>query len=411
MKLFKSKFKYLVMKLAYPIARRLSTYIGTNFKDSKKAYQLLDNKSLRRQRNIYSMFKVFSKKERVGQTIITKFMDIKPPIIYPYVQNMLFNQFCGGEDLESVKPLMKKIAGKRISPMLNYGVENSTLESDLDSCKNEMIKIIDTLKLQPQLIRGKAILKVTGIISYKRLIKVQAGINLNKEEIIKWKKDIWRLEEICKHAAFNNVKLIFDAETYNIQRVIHNLSLEMMRIHNKQTPNIYCTIQFYRKDSHEQLDKLIKESQAWGYIPGLKLVRGAYIHDEILANNRIFLHDTKEDTDISYNTAVTKCLQNINNMAVCFAGHNIESVQHILREMHRFSIPDYCNNITFAQMLGMRNDITLNLEGVNVSQFISYGKKKHLVSFLVRRGIENSSSLSGVTNELKLTMKELNRRN
>ena len=175
-------------------------------------------------------------------------------------------------------------------------------------------------------------------------------------------------------------------------------------------PNIYGTIQFYRKDSHQQLDNLIKESQAWGYVPGVKLVRGAYIHDEILANNRELLHDTKEDTDISYNTAVTKCLQNINNMAVCFAGHNMESVQHILREMHRFSIPDYCENIILAQMLGMRNDITFNLEGVNVSQFISYGRKKHLVSFLVRRGIENSSSLSGANDELELTSKEIKRR-
>ena len=398
------------MKLGYPIARRFSSYTSVNFKDSKKAYQLLDNKSLKRQRNIYSMFKVFSKNERVGQSIITKFMDFKPPIIYPYIQNMLFDQFCGGEDIESVKPLMKKIAGKRISPMLNYGVENSMLESDLDSCKDEMINMIDTLKVQPELIRGKAVLKVTGIISYKRLKKIQDAIILNNKERREWKKDILRLEEVCEHATTNNVKLIFDAETNDVQRIIHSLSLQMMRKHNKQLPNIYGTIQFYRKDSHQQLDNLIKESQAWGYVPGVKLVRGAYIYDEILANNRELLHDTKEDTDVSYNTAVTKCLQNINNMAVCFAGHNMESVQHILREMHRFSIPDYCENITLAQMLGMRNDITFNLEGVNVSQFISYGKKKHLVSFLVRRGIENSSSLSGANDELELTLKEIKRR-
>ena len=62
-------------------------------------------------------------------------------------------------------------------------------------------------------------------------------------------------------------------------------------------------------------------------------------------------------------------------------------------------------------MYGIRKDITFNLDNVNVSQFIPYGKKSVLFPYLVRRGIENSSALGGVKTELELINKEINRRN
>jgi proline dehydrogenase len=388
-----------------------NNYCKINFKNTKKAYNLLDDNKLRDQQQLYKLFNLFSKNENMGQKAITTFMETKPPVIYPIIQNKLFNQFCGGEDLNSLTPLIKNIKNNNVTPMLNYGVEYSTKEEDLESCKDEMIDMIKYLNSQKMNnLKGQSIIRVTGVMSHDRLRKIQNGQTFSSIEKELWEKDSKRLENICEYAVANKVKLLFDAETIDIQTIIHNLSVKMMKRFNGNKPRIYGTIQFYRKDSHDQLNALIKHGRDNKYIPGLKMVRGAYIHDETLAGRRHLLHDTKFETDKSYNEGVTTCLNNIDSVAVCFAGHNTNTVKHIINGLISNDIPVNSPNVMLAQMYGMRNDITFNLMDVNVSQFIPYGKKDFLFPYLVRRGIENSSALGGSQEELNLIKKEIKRR-
>ena len=388
-----------------------NNYCKINFKNTKKAYNLLDDNKLRDQQQLYKLFNLFSKNENMGQKAITTFMETKPPVIYPIIQNKLFNQFCGGEDLNSLTPLIKNIKNNNVTPMLNYGVEYSTKEEDLESCKDEMFDMIKYLNSQKMNnLKGQSIIRVTGVMSHDRLRKIQNGQTFSSIEKELWEKDSKRLENICEYAVANKVKLLFDAETIDIQTIIHNLSVKMMKRFNGNKPRIYGTIQFYRKDSHDQLNALIKHGRDNKYIPGLKMVRGAYIHDETLAGRRHLLHDTKFETDKSYNEGVTTCLNNIDSVAVCFAGHNTNTVKHIINGLISNDIPVNSPNVMLAQMYGMRNDITFNLMDVNVSQFIPYGKKDFLFPYLVRRGIENSSALGGSQEELNLIKKEIKRR-
>ena len=386
-------------------------YRNISLSNTQKAYSLLDDKKLVTQQQLYKLFNLFSKNEKLGQKAITTFMNVKPPIIYPKMQNILFDQFCGGESLNEMTPLVKQIMNKNVMPLFNYGVEYSTKEEDLESCKKEMFNMINYLHDNKDgNKKGYSILRVTGVMSHKRLEMFQKGISLTQKEAELWEKDKKRLDQVCELAVSKKVKLLFDAETHNIQRGIHQLSLLMMRRFNGLHPRIYGTIQFYRKDSHDQLNQLIKDGIENHYLPGLKLVRGAYIHDEILAGTRGIIHDTKEDTDKSYNTAVSKCIKNLDNIAVCFAGHNTETVLHILEELDKHEIEAMHPHIILAQMYGMRNDITFNLEDVNVAQFIPYGKKDFLFPYLVRRGIENSSALGGSQQEVELVTREINSR-
>ncbi len=386
-------------------------YRNISLSNTQKAYSLLDNKKLLRQQQLYKLFNLFSKNENLGQKAITTFMNVKPPIIYPKIQNILFDQFCGGESLNEMTPLVKQIMDKNVMPLFNYGVEYSTKEEDLESCKEEMFNMINYLNDNKDgNKKGYSIIRVTGVMSHKRLEMFQKGTSLTQKEAELWEKDKKRLDQVCELAVSKKVKLLFDAETHNIQTAIHQLSLLMMRRFNGLHPRIYGTIQFYRKDSHDQLNQLIKDGIENHYLPGLKLVRGAYIHDEILAGTRGIIHDTKEETDKSYNTAVSKCIKNLDNIAVCFAGHNTETVLHILEELDKYEIEAMHPHIILAQMYGMRNDITFNLEDVNVAQFIPYGKKDFLFPYLVRRGIENSSALGGSQQEVELVTREINSR-
>tara|TARA_B100001057_G_scaffold270230_1_gene270401 strand:+ start:158 stop:1369 length:1212 start_codon:yes stop_codon:yes gene_type:complete len=386
-------------------------YRNISLSNTTKAYSLLDDKKLIRQQQLYKLFNLFSKNEKIGQKAITTFMNTKPPIIYPKIQDTLFDQFCGGESLDEMTPLVKKLMNKNVMPLFNYGVEYSTKEEDLEKCKDEMLDMITYLNTNKDgKKKGYSIIRVTGVMSHKRLEMFQNKTSFIKKDAELWERDKKRLEQVCELAVSKKVKLLFDAETYNIQTAIHQLSLQMMRRFNGLHPRIYGTIQFYRKDSHDQLKNLIEDGIENHYLPGLKLVRGAYIHDEMLAGTRGIIHDTKENTDKSYNTAVTKCIKNLDNIAVCFAGHNTETVLHILEELDKYEIEAMHPHIILAQMYGMRNDITFNLEDVNVAQFIPYGKKEFLFPYLVRRGIENSSALGGSQQEVDLVTREIIKR-
>jgi len=334
-------------------------------------------------------------------------MNSKIPIIYNYSQDVLFKQFCGGESLNSLHNLCLQLKTKNISPLLNYGVEYSRDSNSLDDTYNEMKNMIDYLKKNES---GQAILRVTGIMSDERLSMKQRNMDLSTIQEEEWKKDLKRLENICEYASKQNILLIFDAETMDIQTKIHELSIEMMKKYNKEKANIYGTIQFYRKDSHDQLKELLELGKCNDFKVGLKLVRGAYIFDEIKNNRRHLIHDNKENTNKSYNDAVSLVLENIDNVYSLFATHNLETVNHILSILEKENIPYYSDKVIIAQMLGMRKDITFNLHNVNVSQFIPYGKKSVLFPYLVRRGIENSSSLGNSKIELLNAQNEILRR-
>lgn len=379
-------------------------YNKINFKNTQKAFQLLNNSDLIRQRNIYKMLNLLSINERIGHGLINSFMNIQPPIIYPTVKDMLFTQFCGGTTLQSLKPLVNDLKKINIDPLISYGVEYTTDSKELDKTKEEMFNIIDFISDHKC---GQVIYRATSVMSHDRIKKVQAGETLSHNDTNEWALDIKRMEDICEYGVKKNVPIVFDAESSNIQTVIHNESLRMMREFNKKQAYIYSTIQFYRIDSHNQLDKLIQDTIDYQYIAGLKLVRGAYIYDEMNANRRHIIYKDKQSTDISYNEGVTKCIQNHDKIAALFASHNVESIKHVLSSLDRYKIPPYSPHTIISQIYGMRCDITYNLDNINVSQYIPYGSKEFLVPYLIRRGLENSTALGGAADELKLINQEI----
>jgi proline dehydrogenase len=382
-------------------------YNNINFKNTRNAYRFMNNNDLKQQHYIYKLFNLLSSNERIGHKLINSFMNIKPPIIYPIVQDKLINQFCGGVILKDLDPIINKLKEANIAPLLNYGVEYTTSREELDKSRDEMFNMIDYLHDKKS---GQSIFRATGIMSHKRLAKVQANQKLSLSEEEEWNYDLQRMEDICKYAVEKNVPLLFDAETSDIQSEIHKQGIRMMKKFNTSKPHIYTTIQFYRKDSHSQLKSLINNAKKNNYVAGLKLVRGAYIHDETISNRRHIIHDTKHETDFSYNRGVDLCIKNHDIIASFFATHNLDTVNHIIYNLNKYNIEPFSPYIIIAQMYGMRRDITFNLNNINVSQFIPYGKKSFLFPYLVRRGIENSSALGGAKQELLLVKKELFRR-
>ena len=130
----------------------------------------------------------------------------------------------------------------------------------------------------------------------------------------------------------------------------------------------------YRKNSLNELENDIKNFDKIG----IKLVRGAYYN-----NNDTELFNNKIDTDYSYNNGIEYLINN-NIENVVLATHNSESIDYSISLSAK-------NNIMYAQLLGMGDNISNNLVKKNkkVFKYVPYGNIFELYPYLLRRLYEN----------------------
>ncbi|KAK6835434.1 hypothetical protein RU639_001859 [Aspergillus parasiticus] len=103
--------------------------------------------------------------------------------------------------------------------------------------------------------------------------------------------------KICVATAQQGSRLWLDAEQRVLQPGLDKWAIEMMLTHNRsETLVVYNTIQGYFKGSKANVDNHIKLAAQERWSLGIKLVRRAYIEHE----NCALIHDTKEETDLSY---------------------------------------------------------------------------------------------------------------
>ena len=145
---------------------------------------------------------------------------------------------------------------------------------------------------------------------------------------------------------------------------------------------------------------------------GFKLVRGAYMEKERIRANRkkyiCHIHKNKDSCDYDYNKASKYCIDNIEDMALCFGTHNEESTERVVKLMKEKNIPNNDKRIYFSQLLGMSDNISFYLSRFkyNVAKYVPYGPVKEVLPYLIRRAEENSA-ITGQTNREIIRIQEL----
>ena len=153
-----------------------------------------------------------------------------------------------------------------------------------------------------------------------------------------------------------------------------------------------------------------------GFIPAMKLVRGAYMERERKRAEEMNypspINETKQATDNDFNAAVEFCINPENNMHVVIGSHNETSNLYGVQLMEQFGLPMNDRRIHFSQLFGMSDNITFNLakEGCNVSKYVPFGPIQDVIPYLMRRAQENTSVGGQTGRELLLIEKELRRR-
>ena len=340
-------------------------------------------------------------------------ISLKLPINY-LVKISIFKQFCGGETITESKKTIDKLWKSKIGSILDYSAEGKQNDSDFKSVYDQGIKILNESENKNHI--PFVVFKLTGLINFEILEKKNKNMLLDQSEENTYNIFLKRLEKICDKAKEINTPVFIDAEESWIQSAVDEIVLNLMKKYNHENVLIFNTIQMYRNDRVDYLNKIIDIGNKEKFKIGLKIVRGAYHEKEIdrakKYNYNIPVHLKKEDTDKDFNKALEICVQNIDRISICSGTHNIKSSEYLIKLMKENGIKSNDKRIYSSQLLGMSDNISYNLAkaNYNVCKYVPYGPIKEVIPYLIRRAEENRSISGQMSRELSNIIKEKKRR-
>ena len=382
------------------------------FNDTETAFKLKSKINLY---NAKILFVVITKKILVS--ILTKstlfLLKFKIPIKWA-LKGTIYNHFCGGINYDECNKTIAEMKILGVNSILDYSVEALEKEEDFQRAYNKKIEIIDLTKNNDSI--PFAVFKPTSLGRYELFKKVSSKIKLNAIEKEEWGRVKNRFDNICGYAKNSNVKILIDAEEYEVQFAIDSLALEMMRKFNIVNVIVYNTIQLYRWDRIPFIKSLIEKYKNSKFKFGFKLVRGAYMEKErdlaLKEGYKSPICQTKTETDQNFDNCIDLMFDNLDMIDFFVASHNENSNLKVIDKMNKFSLSNDNEKVWFGQLYGMGDNISYNLakKGYNVAKILPFGPVENLMPYLIRRAQENSSIEGQSNRELDLINSELIRR-
>lgn len=331
------------------------------------------------------------------------------------IKKTIFKLFIAGETVDEAFGLIKTLDTYHVKSVLDYVSEGEKIESAFEN--NTNIIISNIIRLGKECPNNYVSVKITGLEDPDFLTKCNARKFPEAADLKpRFDKLYARIDLICSTAKQSNVIVYIDAEDRCMQDIIDLIVEHMMEKYNKESVIVFNTLQMYLKDRVSYLENQITIAKQKQYIPGIKLVRGAYVEKEreaaLKENRESPVFDTKEGTDQSFNKAVEICLSNSAYVSTCIASHNYKSTQLAIDYIRTHDIKDVQSKVRFSQLFGMCDGITFNLaaNGFSVSKYLPYGEVKKAIPYLIRRSEENTSINGQINDELRRLNTEISRR-
>jgi proline dehydrogenase len=382
------------------------------FDNTQNAFSLKSDTELDR---AYFLFKMIAVQPlvRIGTAVTNFALNANLPV-EGLIRATVFDHFCGGISEDDCIPVVDKMYTKGVSSVLDYSVEGKEDEAHFDDAMNMTLKIIDFAKEKKAI--PFAVFKPTGFGRFELYEKLGEGQTLTEAEQEEWNRVEERFEKVCKKAFENDISLLIDGEESWMQDAADELVARMMQKYNKQKPIVYNTLQMYRWDRLDYLNKLHEQAKTEGFYIGMKLVRGAYMEKENKrADEKGYkspICESKQATDDNFDAAVSYMINNIDKMAIFAGTHNELSSYTLMEKMQEKGISKNDSRLWFGQLYGMSDNISYNLanEGYNVAKYLPFGPVKDVMPYLIRRAEENTSVAGQTSRELLLIKTERNRR-
>lgn len=356
--------------------------------------------------------------------------------LFPLIPTKVLDFFIGKIYVGGSTPAQVIKTGEALSSrginnmMLSLTIEDSegTKNIDINYIVKETIASIENI-LKPQILRVIAqqdnINEVPPgyiVIKPSALVANPAQVLLNyQSKDPNWVKQFDQLVSNCEKVTEEVVRLnqelskqfpsraspffvtVIDAEKYDLQHGVYELQRRLFSKFNKPNGfvNVVGTIQMYLKHSFQQIKLEEKLAKAGNYRVGLKLVRGAYIHSE---SDRSVIHDTKADTDTSYDLGIQYVLQDLEKFKesatlghLVVASHNAKSSKLACDILSNSKDDTVKSNVVLGELLGMCDDVTFDLiqnhKVKNIIKYVPWGPPVETKDYLLRRLQENGDAV------------------
>lgn len=390
----------------------LCHYSMLSFDNTEAAFRHLSDSELRK---AHFLFRIIGKNYfvKAGKLAVTIALKTGIPFEWALKKN-IFSHFCGGETIEECAGSTEMLSRRKVGAILDFSVEGKEEESAFDSTAREIARTIDKATGNPDI--PFCVFKMSGVSRTELLEKVNQKSDLSRAENEEWQRVQQRVNALCEHASHSGTPLFIDAEESWIQDAIDGLVEEMMERYNRDKSIVYTTLQMYRHDRLQYLERLFQRAESKGYYVGLKLVRGAYMEKEreraLEKGYPSPIQPDKPATDRDFNMALEFCASHADRISVCAGTHNEESSLLLTRLMAQHGIAPNNERFWFAQLFGMSDHISFNLadSGYNVAKYLPYGPVREVIPYLIRRAEENTSVKGQSGRELRLIRSELKRR-
>lgn len=382
------------------------------FDNTEVAFAVKSNSEIDRAFYLFEMIKR-EPLVKIG-TAMTKFALKTHLPVEGIIRATVFDHFCGGVTEKDCMPTIEKMYTKNVHSVLDYSAEGKEVEDQFDLA---MEKTLNTIKF------GKekdsipfAVFKPTGFGKFEIYRKLTEGEKLTEQEEIEWNRIKERYEIVSKAAFDRDVPLLIDAEESWMQDSADDLIEEMMRKFNKDKVIVFGTLQCYRWDRLEYLEKLHERAKKEGFKIGMKLVRGAYMEKERARAEEKGFKDPicvdKNATDEMFNDVLAYMFKNIDEMAIFSGTHNEESSYLLMDLIAKSGLDRNDIRVWFGQLYGMSDHISYNLAAndYNVAKYLPFGPVRDVMPYLIRRAEENTSVAGQTNRELELLKKERLRR-
>ncbi|CAL66466.1 proline dehydrogenase family protein [Christiangramia forsetii] len=382
------------------------------FNNTKSAFKLKSNTELDRAIFLFSMMNRPTLVK--AGSALTKFsLKLHLPV-ETLIKKTIFEQFCGGVTEEDCKPVTNEMYDENLHSILDYSVEGKKTEEEFDAAMEKKLSLIEYANGKKEI--SFAMFKPTGIGRFEIWEKVSEKLSLSDDEKEEWKRVKKRVDTLCSKAHELKVRLYADGEETWMQTAADDLMEEMMRKYNKEEVLIFNTLQCYRWDRLDYLKGLHEKAEKEGFKIGAKIVRGAYMEKENARAKKLGyaspICESKEATDVNFNSTLSYCLKNLDDISVFIGTHNEVSSYLALQiiEDKGLSLDD--KRIWFSQLYGMSDHISYNLakKGYNAVKLVPFGPVRDVVPYLLRRAQENTSVKGQTGRELSLLREERKRR-
>ena len=208
-----------------------------------------------------------------------------------------------------------------------------------------------------------------------------------------------QLKRIYRSVVELGAFMCIDAETRRYREVTFEL-YRRLRIDSefRGYPHLGLTMQAYFKDSDKELDKLLTWARRETVPISIRLVKGAYWDQEVAVakekNVPIPVYTVKAETDMAFERAAEKILNNQDICHLACASHNIRSICSVLELAHSLNVP--ADRYEFQVLYGAADAFRRTLLEMTgrVRLYCPYGQLLSGIAYLVRRLLENTSNKS-----------------